>query len=121
MITREQRLEYKRRYRAKNKKKIHEYNISTREHRKILDRTRALKSFGLTTEHYDAMFNKQEGKCAICGIHQSELKPALCIDHNHQTNKIRGLLCGKCNRGLGYLNDSIDLLQAAINYLKIND
>jgi hypothetical protein len=121
MQTREQRLVYKKRYRDKNKEKIHEYNRKTSEHRKIQDRTRALKSFGLTAEDYDILFNKQEGKCAICGKHQSELKPALCIDHNHQTNKVRGLLCGKCNRGLGYLNDSIDLLQLAINYLKINN
>jgi len=67
------------------------------------------------------MFNKQNGCCKICKIHQSKLKSALHIDHNHSTNKIRGLLCNKCNQGLGLFNDNIILLTNSINYLKKND
>jgi len=121
MPTREQKLEYKRRYRIKNKEKIQEYNRTHIESQRRRSRKTTIKEHGLTLEQYQEMYDEQNGCCAICSIHQNELKQALCVDHNHQTNKIRGLLCGKCNRGIGYLNDNIDLLQAAINYLKIND
>jgi hypothetical protein len=57
---------------------------------------------------------------AILRKHQNELKTALAIDHDHRTGKIRGLLCMKCNRGMGYLNDDINLLQKAIEHLKNN-
>ena len=43
---------------------------------------------------------------------------ALSIDHDHNTNTVRGLLCNKCNQGLGFFDDSIDLLQGAMLYLK---
>lgn len=79
-----------------------------------------LKAYGITLEQYNEMFNKQEGKCAICGINQNELKYALYVDHNHTTKKIRGLLCHKCNTILGYANDKMEILTQAIEYLKIN-
>ena len=66
------------------------------------------------------MFNKQNGKCAICGKHQIELKQSLCVDHNHTTGKVNGLLCTRCNGAIGMFNDDIILLEKAINYLKVN-
>lgn len=67
---------------------------------------------------YNALFNIQEGKCKICGIHQSKLKKRLCVDHNHTTNEVRGLLCNKCNTGIGMMNENINNLKNAIFYLK---
>jgi len=61
---------------------------------------------GITLEDYNKMFKKQGGKCLICGKHQSELKRPLGVDHDHETKKIRGLLCGQCNFGLGLFNDN---------------
>lgn len=46
------------------------------------------------------------------------LKRALAVDHCHQTRKLRGLLCGSCNRGIGLLGDSVERMEAALSYLK---
>ncbi len=59
------------------------------------------------------MFAAQEGACAIC--HRTD-RP-LNIDHCHDSGKVRGLLCGPCNRGIGFLEDDVTLLQSAIDYL----
>ena len=67
------------------------------------------------------MFEEQNRCCKICGIHRNNLKSSLHVDHNHNTGKIRGLLCHKCNRGIGYLNDDINLLTKVIDYLKKYD
>ena len=81
-------------------------------------RAQGLKKYGLTIPDYDEMFKKQNGKCLICGVDQSELKKSLFVDHCHNTNKIRGLLCNLCNRGIGSFRDNINLLEQAIKYLK---
>jgi hypothetical protein len=73
--------------------------------------------FGITLNDYQSMFNRQNGQCAICGKYQSELKKALHVDHDHKTDKIRGLLCYNCNRGIGHLQDNITILNNAISYL----
>ncbi len=75
---------------------------------------------GLDLEGYNVLFNDQNGKCAICGKHQSELKKALFVDHCHKTGKVRGLLCFQCNVGIGNLGDDIENLRCAILYLNKN-
>jgi hypothetical protein len=69
-------------------------------------------NYGITPEEYHAQFEFQEGKCAICG------KEIEVIDHDHTTNDLRGLLCQRCNRGLGHFDDRIDLLRSALKYLE---
>ncbi len=80
-----------------------------------------LKQYGIDHAKYIEMFDNQKGCCKICNKHLSEVdkgnKKALCVDHCHETNIVRGLLCDKCNRGLGLLNDNIDILKNAIAYL----
>jgi len=74
--------------------------------RKITNRRNQLKiNYGLTVGEYDIMFEKQQGCCAICGIHQSELKKRLFVDHDHKTGKVRGLLCINCNCRLSVLEN----------------
>lgn len=84
----------------------------------ITDYEHRLKSrYGSTLEEYNRIREKQNNCCAICGIHESELTRKLCVDHDHKTGKIRGLLCGRCNVGLGHAKDDIDVLQKMREYL----
>lgn len=53
--------------------------------------------YGITLEQYQELFDKQEGRCALCSKHQSELKNRLAVDHCHKTQEIRSLLCQHCN------------------------
>jgi hypothetical protein len=76
------------------------------------------KNYNITLEQYDDMFDKQNGKCAICGTHQSKFKRRLSVDHDHSTNYIRGLLCVRCNNGLGNFQESLELFDKAKSYLK---
>lgn len=76
------------------------------------------EKFGLQKKDYDLMYEKQKGKCAICEIHQSNLEKKLFVDHCHSSNKIRGLLCQKCNFMIGQASDSVDILLKAISYLE---
>lgn len=72
--------------------------------------------YNFTIEGKELLFEKQNGKCAICEKTLDSASKAH-LDHNHKTKEIRGLLCHNCNRGIGYLKDNIDILQKAIQYL----
>lgn len=76
------------------------------------------RHYGLTVEQREAMFKAQDGKCACCGRPESDFKRVLHVDHDHVTGKVRALLCTRCNPGLGYFQDSIELLEKGIEYLK---
>ena len=56
--------------------------------------------YGITLKQYEVIHNRQQGKCGICG---DKSKTYLCVDHNHSTGQIRGLLCRTCNMNLGWL------------------
>lgn len=73
--------------------------------------------YGITLTEYNQMFADQNGLCSGCYTHQSQLKRSLSVDHNHKTGKVRGLLCGNCNRGLGYLWDNAQVLRRLADYL----
>lgn len=72
------------------------------------------KKYGLTAEQFEAMKAAQDGRCAICG----EIPEALEVDHCHASSKVRALLCGYCNRGLGQFRDNLAVLEQAVLYLK---
>jgi hypothetical protein len=77
---------------------------------------RLKKYYNLTSEQFDAMEKSQDGRCAICYDPPPDGE-FLVVDHDHQTGKIRGLLCHNCNRSIGGLKDSIKVLRATLNYL----
>lgn len=72
--------------------------------------------YGMTVGDYNDLLKKQNGMCAICLLPPG--KQALRVDHDHDTNEVRGLLCGTCNSGIGHLRDDVNLLKAAIEYLQ---
>ena len=72
------------------------------------------RKYGISRTDYDALFERQGGVCAIC---RKPSKERLCVDHCHVTGMIRGLLCRKCNFGLGSLCDDQRALVAALAYL----
>jgi len=74
------------------------------------------KSRGVSPEQYKEMWENQDGKCAIC---RQESDKKLCIDHNHETDEVRALLCYRCNSLLGLLNDDYDFLWKIYEYLKV--
>lgn len=84
------------------------------------------RRYGVNAADYDKMFQRQGGKCAICGTtnpatHQSKGgKSSFCVDHCHETGKVRGLLCGYCNTGIGKLRDDPDILRKAAQYIEEN-
>jgi len=103
---REKLLERGRKFRAADRKRNKGYTLKYQ--------------YGIEQKDWDRMFKAQKGCCAICGIHQSEMKKALCVDHDHVTKEVRGLLCFHCNTGLGHLraDDGIEILEKAIDYLR---
>lgn len=100
-------------------------NISVKEYRR---NWQLKKKYGLEYGEFDAWWIVCRGKCFICerdmskptnGRGQSLLTVA--VDHNHKTGKIRGLLCNRCNKGIGFFNDNISLIKKAIKYLETTD
>ena len=77
---------------------------------------RRFKRRGATQELYDDLYEVQKGCCALCNEPEEKLS-WLCIDHDHETGRIRGLLCPNCNRGLGLLQDNSSLLRKAADYI----
>ena len=134
------------RYYEKNKEKIYkntkawrdqnreQYRISSREYKRKLRKENPEKEkstsfkrhlkwlYNLSLEDYEFFLIKQNNKCAICyNLFDLSNNKNIHVDHDHRTNKIRGLLCMSCNLLLGHAKDSKILLQQAITYLEIND
>ena len=73
--------------------------------------------YNLDRKVYDQMLVDCNDSCMICGIHSDKLTKSLCVDHNHNTGKVRGLLCGACNSLIGYAYENKEVLYKAIEYL----
>ena len=86
------------------------------------------RTYGITTEDYYEILESQGNVCRICNksdnrkvkVGTEQFLP-LFVDHCHTTGEVRGLLCSKCNSGLGMFGDNIDFLISAISYLKENE
>jgi hypothetical protein len=71
------------------------------------------KMYGMSVDQLQEEISNSDGLCAICRQHSD-----LVIDHDHQSNKYRGLLCRSCNLLLGFAHDEVEMLESAIRYLK---
>lgn len=75
--------------------------------------------YSITLSDYDRLYELQGGVCSICRLPQSDSrKTTLCVDHNHQTGEVRGLLCSDCNVAIGLLKDDPRLTERATDYLR---
>ena len=94
------------------RKRRQEPEVKRRERDAYLQR-----KFGISVEEYDAVLATQRGVCAVC-VRPPTPGISLHVDHDHETGQIRGLLCLRCDNGLGDLEDDPGLLQAATRYLE---
>lgn len=76
--------------------------------------------YGISIEQYKALLVEQGGGCALCGSPDPRNRNVqhFCIDHDHQTKEVRGLLCYRCNRGIGLLQDDPEVLAKGVEYLR---
>lgn len=76
------------------------------------------KQYGITLYEYEDMLKRQGGACATCGKREADnAGRALHVDHAHKTGRIRGLLCGNCNRAVGMLRDDPEIVRRVFWYL----
>jgi hypothetical protein len=74
--------------------------------------------YGITGAEHEAMLDRQGGVCATCGSPPRAPFVSLSVDHDHNTNRVRGLLCNLCNNALGAARDQPEVLRALANYLE---
>jgi hypothetical protein len=103
-------------WREQNLERVQEYRKKNREHNYL---TEIKKKYGLSRENFESMYERQDGKCAIC---ESEFvwgggKFAPHVDHCHGTGVVRGILCRSCNSAIGYFQESRKLIKKAEEYL----
>lgn len=118
-----EKLPKSKRYRIRNPEKMKTYvkrwADSNPEHRREITRRYQLKyKYGIDEEYYQLLLKSQNFTCAICHTDTETGKwKRFCVDHCHLTGKVRGLLCNECNRGMGLLKDSEEILLKAAEYL----
>lgn len=95
--------------------KFHEEKYPSRREKQ--NNAKLFKMYGITREQFDVMSAGQGGVCAICS-RPPQGKARLSVDHQHETKRIRGLLCDPCNSALGLFGDDPERLMAAIRYLE---
>lgn len=100
--------------RSNRQKKLAGYYKENEQHifERYLQRT-----YKIDLDKYNSLLTEQSGVCAICK-NECPSGKRLAVDHNHDTGEVRGLLCCKCNRGIGNLNDDLDRLRSAVVYLE---
>tara|TARA_E500000318_G_C3494103_1_gene185615 strand:- start:44 stop:559 length:516 start_codon:yes stop_codon:yes gene_type:complete len=107
-------------WQKKNRDKVNAYHREQRRQKPHQEKNRRLKHrFGITLQDYNNMLREQDNKCLICDIemtHDSE-RTRIVVDHCHTTEKVRGLLCSPCNKGLGHFYEDTEIMQRAIDYL----
>ena len=112
-------------WRRANPDKVRTYNEKQRLKNPDADKRRAIEShfrrkFGLTIAERDEMLAAQGGSCLICMTTTPKGK-GWCVDHDHKTGRIRGILCAHCNVFIGFCRECVFVLERAITYIEAND
>ena len=124
---REKRLEYAKKYYrevGKEKPLTDEQKQKIKARRTPYMRERHLvEKYGIDEAGYQQLLKSQKGLCAICGTNDPHGKKhnRFHVDHCHETGMVRGLLCSRCNMGLGSFLDSIEIMNKAIEYIAISE
>lgn len=107
-------------YKEKEAKRLREW----RKKNPFWDLGKLAKRFGYTKEQFSLLYNllweRQHGKCGICSIELVKHGKNTNVDHCHTSMQVRGLLCNKCNLGIGLLCDSVEICSAAAEYLRMS-
>ncbi len=95
-------------YYKKYAKRMADYNKGRGRHCYLM------RTYGISVEEYEALKEKQDGRCALC----QRKRKRLAVDHCHKTGRVRGLLCGPCNRALGMLGDNEASILKVLTYVQ---
>jgi hypothetical protein len=107
--------EYNKEWQSRNPEKAKEiWKKSEKKNRQKYSERKKAKTYGLSLDDYRDLVEKHDGLCAICGEAPDR---GLNVDHCHDTGAVRGLLCSKCNLGLGHFGDDPALIEKALKYL----
>jgi hypothetical protein len=108
-----------------NPDKVHATRRTKPHVERLSARRRALIKIGWTLERFEEMWERQQGKCCLCGVllvlqdsRNSRSATTACADHDHETGQPRGILCHLCNAGIGLLRDDPALIAKALAYLQ---
>jgi Autographiviridae endonuclease VII len=121
---REQNATYQREWRAKNVGRVRPVEAqrarklyeSSPQRRRYIWGHNLMRFYGMTIEAYEALEQQQGGVCAICEGPPLGRAIRLHVDHCHETGRVRGLLCGKCNTAIAFLGDNPNLLKRVADY-----
>jgi Recombination endonuclease VII len=107
------------RWQQENKDRVNEVSRRRRaergdEYKRKEREGHLLRKYGIRIRDFETLLYAQMGFCAICGRNE---RHRLHVDHDHETGVVRGLLCGKCNKAIGLLDDEPRLLRSAEDYL----
>lgn len=116
---REQQKETYARNRKNRQQKQREWGAANRDYQR---ENNLRKKYNIGVVEYEQMFVSQGGKCGVCGLPEIVCDKAgklkrLAVDHNHETGKIRGLLCQKCNQALGLLDENPVIIRSLADYI----
>jgi hypothetical protein len=117
----EKKEKYDRKYRKEHRDAFNQYRKAWRTKDKVqaaMQEYHRYRRYHLTLEQLSKLIRQQK-VCPICGVGLKDLELRnVCVDHNHTTGKLRGILCRKCNIVLGMAGDRVDVLKAAVHYLE---
>lgn len=104
---------------SSRQKRKNRYDALSPEEKEARQRKSKCRKYGITLQEYDDLLLRQGGVCTLCGAKNLRAGDKyLCVDHDHITGDVRGLLCHRCNSGIGFLNDDPELLSKAAAYIR---